>query len=554
MFGQRALPVQVTDNYQGNEEDSATPPGLMEVGADRKQRYRVFDEMDNFDLVQSVLTTLAEDSTLLDPESGMVIWGESGDSEVQKEIMQCLENVKANQRAFQTARSLCKYGDINYRLIYETGKGVLGMRFVHPTKVDRITDLTDRVVGYKEDTVSEYRGSLKRPVSWPWDYVHGRLMGGKHDATGYGTSISEPMFRPWRQMTVSEDSMLMFRVGRVGTRMLVQVNTGSMQEHDARALVRSFEKKFRKNEFIDPASGTYAKTFNPLSPMEDVFLAMSTEREHRVDQLIGSGDVGEIHDVEYYVSKFFGSTGAPKAFYGFDDGGDGGKARLTQQSIRWASSGKRVQAATIAMYRQIIDIHFALRGKELHEKAVKSGYVLHMTPISFLDEVERMELLSTRYTLVEQLVRFAEDLHMDVRVWAAYILMRYAHLPEELVLRLLQSKDTTPTAESLAEMSPKEKREAQYVRQEVKLLAPSEMKLMDEVFGKSAMLQHVVEQFTESRGIHTLTLVERGRLQSEPSTLPPVEGVTILVEGDEEAKKLAEDLTILLETQNKEGK
>jgi len=202
---------------------------------------------------------------------------------------------------------------------------------------------------------------------------------------------------------------------------------------------------------IDPASPEYKKQYNPLTPLEDVFWPMRQDANTRVEPLSGSGNVGEIYDVEYFLNAFFGAATAPKAYFGFE-GEINSKATLQQQDVRFARTLKRVQRATIFGIRQVLDIHFTLLrasegGDEKYDFAKAANqYLVQMSPISYLDEFERIELVQMRYQLVESMGNLAQSMQIDARTWQAYVLLNFAKLPEDMVMRLLQQTAEKPVA------------------------------------------------------------------------------------------------------------
>jgi len=70
-----------------------------------------------------------------------------------------------------------------------------------------------------------------------------------------------------------------------------------------------------------------------------------------------------------------------------------------------------------------------------------------MSPISYLDEWERLELVELRYRIVEALGRLATDMKLDPSVWAVYVLLNFAKLPEDLVQKLVAKTTAMPGGE-----------------------------------------------------------------------------------------------------------
>lgn len=175
------------------------------LAGDRRERYRIFDEMDTFDLVMGILELYAEETTQPDYDKQRSVWIESKNAEMVRAGDECLRNCAVEDRITALIRRVAKYGDAFQRLLYATGKGVLGWRYVSPAKIHRLEDKYGRLIGFREDGKS-FRQKT-RPVSWPWDYIHFRMLG-KDEESGYGTSMLEALFRPWRQMCLAPGTLV----------------------------------------------------------------------------------------------------------------------------------------------------------------------------------------------------------------------------------------------------------------------------------------------------------------------------------------------------------
>lgn len=420
---------------------------MFQLARDRKERYRIFDEMDSFGIIEGILDLYAEEVTQPDYDKQRTIWIESKSKDIISVGDECLRNIRIEDTAFPLIREACKYGDSFRRLIYASEKGVLGWQHVAPTRVDRVQDKFARLVGFKESG-QKYRQKM-RDVSWPWDYVHFRLLG-KDEHTMYGSSLIEPVFRAWRQLTLSEDAVLLYRLRRAPDRNVVFVDVGNMEEHDAINYLNQWRKRFRKHEFIDPASSEYKKQYNPLTPIEDIFFPVRGDTGHsRIENLSGAANAGDIADLEHFRNALFGAARVPKAYMGFE-GEINAKATLSQQDVRFARGCKRVRRTLLYGLRTTLDVHFALHsGADAKFDVEREGneYVVQSSPISYLDEWERLELVQLRYQIVDAMSTLAANLQLDVKAWATYILTDYAKLPDSMVAKLM-SKTAPEKAES----------------------------------------------------------------------------------------------------------
>lgn len=534
----------------------------LSLAADRVKRYDIFDEMDQFGLVQSVLDVYAEESTQPDYDKGQRVWIDSKATHMIEAGENCLRNCQIEDRIWPVVRRMEKYGDAFQRLLYGSGKGVLGWRYARQHDIERVEDKYGRLVGFKENGF-RYRKSIYADgadTSFPWDYIHFRLLG-KYEEDGYGSGLCERFFREWRYMTLTEDSILMYRLRRAPDRNMVMVDVGSLEDHEAMRYVNQWRKRLRKYEIIDPASADYRKQYNPLTPLEDIFIPIRADTNTRIETLSGAGNLGEVYDLDHFRDAFFGAAAAPKAYFGFE-GDINAKATLQQQDVRFARGCKRIQRAAIFGIRQLLDIHYTLLARDAettkkYSVAEKSNaYMVQMSPISYLDEFERLELVQMRYQIVQAMSQNAEAMKLDARVWAAYILLNFAKLPEDIVLRLIQQTPEKPAAGGGPgfEQLPEDKRK-QVLDNEGKQrfglpqLSKKEMAAIGRCVHDSPGLRKSIASFAELCEDDSFNSAAAMMQQTDPSVLP-----VALAEGqplndsysdDSRIRGLMEDLNIL---------
>jgi hypothetical protein len=526
---------------------------MLNLSSDRKIRQDVFEEMDTFGLVSAILTAYAEETTQPDYETGKSVWIESKNNDMISAGKDCLQNIQIEDRITPIARRVAKTGDAFQRLMYQTEKGVLGWKAVDAKRMLRRDDKFGRLVGFKETGI-KFRHK-ERTVSFPWDYTHFRLLG-SDEMSGYGTGFCKAMFRPWRLMTLTQDAALSFRLRRNPDRNLVQINVGNMEDHDAMEWVQKWRKKFRTHEFVDPASPNYKKKYNPLTPLEDVFVPLVDGRESRIDTMSGGGMPDDLYDLMFYRDEFFGSVGAPKAYFGFE-GDVNSKATLQQQDIRWARACKRLRKSLVYGLRQTLDIHYTLLDPEKYSLGKSANdYTVQMSPISYLDEFQRIELLELRYRIVESTSRLAQDMQLDSRVWATYILLNYAKLPEDLVLKLIKKTPDQQGGAGGGGMFASSEVSAKLTEEDSRPssggfydISPEEQITMARAIHESPELRKVIGDismyFADEK-----SLSEASSRQTDSSLLPPFVGGRPLSDGcedDADVQMLKEDLSELID-------
>ena len=571
LFGrhQHPLPVDLDDGTADAASTQSWWERTFTLAGERRERYRIFEEMDTFGLVSALLDVYSEEVTQPDYDKGKAVWIESKNTKLIQAGEECLRNCQVEDRVSAIARRIAKYGDGFQRLIYQTGKGVLGWKYAHASRCFRLEDKYGRLIGFREDGKT-FR-QKKRPVSWPWDYVHFRMLG-KDEESGYGTGMLEALFRPWRQLILAEDSTLMFRLRRAAERNLMLIDVGNMEDHEALEYVNAWRKRFRKREFIDPASPDYKKQYNPFNPLEDIFLPVrGAENNTRIESLAGATGTTEIYDLNYFRDKFFGTAKAPKAYFGFE-GDINAKATLMQQDVRFARTAKRLRKATVYGLRQLLDVHYTLLPTDQADNSFdlkddNSSYLVQLAPIAYLDEFERLELIQLRYQVVDAMSNLAQSLQLDAKVWAMYILINFAKIPEDLVQKLIVKQVTPPEGAQggfEAALSPRERQNilenygADMLKQVTEPMGTSgyydlneeEQKALCEAIHKSPHLRKVIGDIAE------YCMEDQEMHQTDMSLVPPTtQGIELAdnYEDEPEARILQEDISDLKKKAEKEA-
>jgi hypothetical protein len=219
--------------------------------------------------------------------------------------------------------------------------------------------------------------------------------------------------------------------------------------------LNSVRKKFRKHEFVDPASPNYRKQFNPMTTVEDIFLPVrGAENNTRIEQLQGVSDASSLADLDHFRRKFFGTARVPQAFLGFE-GDINAKATLQTQDVRFARSAKRVRRHLLYGIRRALELHYTFLPTDpnvvLYSPDKPESFRVMMAPINALDEFERLELVKAKVELMEALAQLGDTLRLPKPVWAEYVLREHSNLPEAIIKKLVAGVEVPPPEGAPAE-------------------------------------------------------------------------------------------------------
>lgn len=394
----------------------------LEISQERLDLYRDYEEMDQDDLIASVLDAVAEDATQQDFMTGRVIWVESDNKMIESEGNAILDKLQAEEQCPGIVREVAKFGDCFEFLHHQRGVGVVSHEYVYPHQVWRY-ERAGRLAGF---TLSDQPVADPEQLSLPWQFAHFMRRGGRrYPGVQYGDAWIRPARRLYRKLNMAEDSMILYRIKMAPDRDVYYIDVGEAPPDQQVDIIKMWKRLFKKNISYNPDTGVLRGELNPMAFDEDIFWPTKDNNNSRVERLSGSPNVGEIFDVEFLVNRLFSALRAPKEYFGFGEGGvfDRGKA-LEQQDVRWARGVKGVQHSTTDGYARVIQIDLSLRG--IDPTAETNQFVVKMASVSALDEIQRADLYDIRLRSMEGLTRLVSDLpDLNKKAWFKWLLHKF---------------------------------------------------------------------------------------------------------------------------------
>jgi intein/homing endonuclease len=177
-------------------------------------------------------------------------------------------------------------------------------------------------------------------------------------------SMLEKVRRIWKQLLLSEDAMLVYRVTRAPERRVYKVFVGNMDDKDVDAYVDKIANNFKRTNIVNSNNGQQDTRYNPLAVDQDYFIPVrDPSLTMPIETLPGATNLSEIADIEYIQKKMLAALRVPKAFLGFDEATGEGK-NLAILDIRFARAVHRIQKALIQELNKMAIIHLYLKGYE----------------------------------------------------------------------------------------------------------------------------------------------------------------------------------------------
>jgi hypothetical protein len=414
----------------------------------RMASYYDYESMEYTPEISAALDIYAEESTTPDQDGHIIkVYSES------KRIKQVLIDLFVNKLDINTnlpmwTRNTCKFGDNFIYLKLDPEKGVVGCQQLPNIQIERLEKGTrfqpDKYSQDVENDALKFVWKEKNMEFNTWEVAHFRILGDDRKLP-YGTSMLEKARRIWKQLLLSEDAMMIYRVSRAPERRVFKVFVGNMDDKDVDAYVQRVANKFKRDQIVDNKTGNVDMRYNQLAVDQDYFIPVrDAAATNPIDTLPGGTNLSEIADIEYIQKKLVTALRIPKAYLGFEEALGDGK-NLSLLDIRFARTINRIQKSMIAELNKIAIIHLFLLGFEDE----LTNFTIGLHNPSKQSELLGIELWKEKFAIYKEAVaEIANSVAATSASWAKKHILGFSD--EEIRLDLQQQRIERAVSAELA--------------------------------------------------------------------------------------------------------
>ncbi|TFH06613.1 MAG: hypothetical protein E4H14_10430 [Candidatus Thorarchaeota archaeon] len=366
---------------------------LTQIDPDTMRAYEDFEAMEYTPEIASALDIYA-DECLTNDEFGDLLTVKTKNIRVKKELDRLFNDVlDVRRNLWGWTRSMCKYGNHYMLMDIDDQKGIIG----HMTMPAREM--------IREEAYDGNLNSVK--LIWQtqnlefdaWQVAHFRLLNDDRRYP-YGTSMLESARRIWKQLTLAEDAMIVYRITRAPERRVFKIDVGNIDPNDVPNYMEKIKRIMKRTPAVEHTTGKVSFKYNVMSVDEDFFIPVRGDRSSDIDTLAGASNLDEIADIEYLQGKMFAALKIPKAFLSYEEDVNA-KATLAGQDARFARTIQRIQGAIISELTKIALIHLYAIG--IRDRDQLGEFKITLTNPNTALELENLELLNSRASTLSSL-------------------------------------------------------------------------------------------------------------------------------------------------------
>ena len=177
--------------------------------------------------------------------------------------------------------------------------------------------------------------------------------------------------RAYRQLSLIEDSIVIYRLVRAPERLVFNVDVGNMSPPKAEAYLRKLMTNYWSKRTFDSDQGGTVNKFNPQSMLDAYWFAKRAGSEGTsVTQLAGGANLGELTDLIYFVKKLYKALKVPTNRVNPEDVFNDGE-NILREELKFA--------------------RFVMRLQQRFASGIKPGFITHLKLKKVWDKLELKE-------------------------------------------------------------------------------------------------------------------------------------------------------------------
>lgn len=299
-------------------------------------------------------------------------------SDIEKEFDKYVEFFDLKNKGWQYFRQLLVEGEVFFELILHEDyikEGILGAinlpaEVIEPV-YNNVQNMLVKGFIYKKPIYSLNDPSkVEKEELIPMDenqivYVNSGVF---NETKNFVIPFLENARRPYRQLSLVEDAIIIYRLVRAPERLVFNVDVGNMPPPKAEAYLRKLIQNYWSRKTFDLDQGDVVKKFNPQSMLDAFWFAKRQGSEGTsVSQLAGGANLGELSDLMYFIKKLYRALKVP--------------------STRIDPEDRTVDAST-TLRDELKFAKFIIRQQQRFAAGLKKGFITHLKLRGMFDQYD----------------------------------------------------------------------------------------------------------------------------------------------------------------------
>ena len=392
------------------------------VDYDKAKRLRDYRTMGQFAEVADALDEICDDCINVDEHGNIVHMRYESPEEdsnilqdLQKEFSKFIGHYDLENSGWDYFRSLLVDGEIYFEHIIHQKKkdaGILGVLQIPSELLDPIYDNVQNLMikGFllrkpmpdqNQRGVQTNSSDRSKIAHIPLDrsqvsYVHSGLW---NETKSLRLPFIENARRAYRQLSLIEDAIIIYRLVRAPERLVFNVDVGNMSPPKAEAYLRKLMQNYWSKKSYDSNQSKTVQTFNPQSMLDNFWFAKRAGSEGtNVTSLAGGANLGQLEDLLYFKQKLYRALKVPVERLNPEAQADAQGATILREELKFARFIIRLQKHFSAGMKSAFVTHLKLKGLWKTYELKEHMLNIEFNPPSNFQELRTQQLYDLKWT------------------------------------------------------------------------------------------------------------------------------------------------------------
>jgi hypothetical protein len=211
--------------------------------------------------------------------------------------------------------------------------------------------------------------------------------------------------RAYRQLSLIEDSVVIHRLARSPSRLVFNVDVGTMPAPKAESYLRKMIQDYWSKRTFDVDQNGQVNKFNPQSYLDNYWFAKRQGSEGTdVKELQGGPQLNNLPDLDYFLMKLYKSLKVPVNRISPESTHNDGM-QILREELKFANFLRRLQTHFSESIKNTFIVHLRLKGLWDKFEIKETDFDLYFTPpVNFFEmrEAQKAEIKYTTFNNMTQ--------------------------------------------------------------------------------------------------------------------------------------------------------
>ena len=221
--------------------------------------------------------------------------------------------------------------------------------------------------------------------------------------------VLERARKAFRQLSLIEDTIIIYRLARAPVRLVFNVDTGEMNRTKAEQEVKTLMGQYQTKQFYNPETGSVSNDYNPHSICDNFWFCKP--KDGVGGTTVTTLDTGgqalwtELPDLEYFLKKLYRSLKVPFRRYKEATVNVGRGPEISYEEYKFAKFVMRILNRMGGGFKYGFKQHLKLIGLWEQYELKDTDYVVKFTSPTIFDLYEQQKLLEIKFKNYDTVTR-----------------------------------------------------------------------------------------------------------------------------------------------------